>query len=280
MKVVEVPNGRLGNGLFRYLAALVFRFVYGGERITIPQYRKIISTTSIPVKQIKIGDDDFINWCKMHPSFPKINTDSICIFDGYFQLDDYKKFRGDIIGYMKSHTNEVIYGTNLQNQLIENTVREIIIPPKNIAQYKIVVHVRLEDFLIHNNVIHPEDLYKIIAELVKENPDEKICFLCNQMTKEIEFKYKNYFRDNFPEIVFESNDVITDFHIMKQSTILVCSLSTLSWCAALLSETVEKVYVPKNKTSAHQLYLQPIWNTVVYDNRFCGEKELVEFFKP
>lgn len=282
MIVIEIPNGRLGNGLFRYLAALLFRIVYGidkTQRFLFHEQNRILSSGGPKPQIIKLRDDDFISWCKTltTKNIPQLGDKILCIFDGYFQVDDYKLYRAQIINYMKSHPEEMIFGTNLKHQLIQNTVGQIMFPSSNVKKYKIVVHVRLEDFLIHNNVIHPNTLHGILTELKNNYPKTPICIISNELTKDIERTYMNYFCDRFP-IICESNDVITDFHIMREAEVLVCSLSTLSWCAALLSENIKTAYVPKNKTSAHQLYLRPIENTVVYDNIYCGEKELIDFF--
>ena len=56
---------------------------------------------------------------------------------------------------------------------------------------------------------------------------------------------------------------------MKNAEILVCSLSTLSWCAALLSENLKTCYIPdwNHKTPSigkHTKFRKPIENTIFY----------------
>jgi hypothetical protein len=285
MKVIEIPNGRLGNGLFRYLAALVFRLEYGAEREHFQNRGKAMADAAAAAAVvITIRDDDFINWAAaaetQHP--PSLPQNAVCIFDGYFQQDVYRKYREQILAHLKTHTHEIIYGTTPQFQLIQNTVRELVFAPANLKKYDTVIHVRLEDFLYNNNIVHPRTLDHILqssgfAAATAACAGGTTTLLCNKPTKDIEKKYVDYFCSRY-NITCESNDVITDYHIMKNARVLVCSLSTLSWCAALLSETAEIVYVPKNKTSIHQLFLEPTDNSVVYDNELCGEKELHAFF--
>ena len=80
--------------------------------------------------------------------------------------------------------------------------------------------------------------------------------------------------------IFESNDVLTDFRIMNKAKILVCSLSTLSWCAGLLSTEVEKIYFPKNPNAVeNQSFLPPLNQTILYDPKLISGVELFDLLK-
>jgi hypothetical protein len=98
----------------------------------------------------------------------------------------------------------------------------------------------------------------------------------NKPTTELEIKYVQFFTSKYSNIVIESNDVITDYTIMKNAKILVCSCSTLSWAASLLSTTLEKVYVPNYSqvNGSHQTFKKPIENTVLYDIQTCNISDL------
>jgi len=95
----------------------------------------------------------------------------------------------------------------------------------------------------------------------------------------LEEKYIDFFMKRY-NIVLESNDVITDYHIMKNAKILCCSCSTLSWAAAFFSETVELVYFPNyeytdgNDGRYHERFKKPIENTVLYDFDKCSQETL------
>jgi hypothetical protein len=65
---------------------------------------------------------------------------------------------------------------------------------------------------------------------------------------------------------------------MKNAKVLICSCSTLSWCAALLSDTIFMVYFP-NYTSRdiHTTFKKPINNTILYDFIKCNLVDLTKF---
>lgn len=282
MIVCEVPSGRLGNAIFRYMAGAIFLYNYeNSERVTY-----IDGLHNITRNTIIINDHDFLSFMNNYEKngiFPDLNTGAICVFNGYFQFDLYKKYRKQILKYMKSHKDHELFCTDYKNGE-KFYVKDILKFPKTLPplpKYNIVVHVRLEDFIFNKHVIHPAVLKKILKELTATDSDaaEKpnICLISNKPTKIIEFEYLSYFMDKF-NISFQTNDIITDFHIMCNAKILVCSHSTISWCAAILSKHVEKVYIPDQVMHSHQSFSQPHDNTVRYKNRVCGEDELREYF--
>ena len=62
---------------------------------------------------------------------------------------------------------------------------------------------------------------------------------------------------------------------MRDSQILVCSCSTISWCASFLSNTVHTVYMPNYKyRTAHETFRKPISNTISYQMEFCSMAQL------
>jgi hypothetical protein len=147
--------------------------------------------------------------------------------------------------------------------------------------YDVVVHIRLEDFVTSGEklIIHPESISTILDKL---NCD-KICFVSNKITSEFENNYMNFFKNKYNnkfDLIFESNDLITDFKIMNNAKILICSLSTICWMAGFLSKKIEKVYFPKNRFQGwyNQSFSTIIYNTQTYDNILCNEKELTIFF--
>lgn len=290
MRVYDFPDGRLGNLIFRYFASALFRMNYGASRGV---FGEPVSANDMI---LRIEDEDFIKWIhefiygvsdKDSKTYffgsPPIEQNSNVYFFGYFQNDFFAIFRRELLEFMEKHSDEVLFGKTPQNQIISYRVEDIIRPPKNINIYDIVIHIRLEDFLDDNirGVVRPECLDEVIKDIIKSEchvlAGGKICLLCNEPKMAIEQLYIDYFRSRYA-IELVSNDVITDFHIMKSAKILVCSLSTLSWCAAIMSTRLEKVYIPKNKTSSSQKFEYPIKNSILYDNRMCGETELREFF--
>jgi hypothetical protein len=51
---------------------------------------------------------------------------------------------------------------------------------------------------------------------------------------------------------------------MKESEILICSKSTLSWCSAFFSKTIIKCYLPDYNISNNSTCKYPIDNTELY----------------
>lgn len=280
MIVYEGPWGRLGNIIFRYLTAALLRAKYGakrgiyGEQIPIEYHNGNI---------IKITDENILDFIKCIEENEKLNENTVFLFEGYFQNDILCNYRDLLIDFINKNQNDILYGITPQKQKIVYYVKDLVVPLPSTPQYDIVIHIRLEDFLDDNihNAIHPESLEKVIQDIIGNSGGEevtKICLLCNKPTMEIEKLYIHYFTSRY-NIIVESNDIYMDYHIMLGAKILVCSLSTLSWCAAVLSKNLKKVYIPKNKTTGAQHFSLPIENSILYDNHFCGETELREFFQ-
>lgn len=277
MKVLEIPNGRLGNGIFRYLASVILQMEYGAERIFNQRDAHNMS-------KVIISDDNYSELLRAIENNRAIFNGVLIILNGYYQFNLYcePNYKSKIVQFLKEHPSDIIYGTNLQHQLIQNRAEELMNPPEDLRRYEIVIHVRLEDFMTTNNMIHPNTVVDVINSIASTYKDTRVpvaAIVCNKLTTDMEKQYIQYIYDNSKlHHVFESNDVITDFHIMKHARVLVCSLSTLSWCAALLSETVHTVYVPKNKSNGHQTFSKPIENTILYENVFCEKKDLTALF--
>lgn len=259
MKIVNRNKGRLGNSIFRLLANVVFLIVYDidGEII----YNNFNCTKTI-------SDDYFCKWADNILNgkiYDTIDKNSIILFDGFYQHDKiYSFFRPQIIDYLKKHPNLLLLTHFTDNYKVGDLFHT------SNKQYDIVIHIRLEDFIQINQVLNPLTICKILDENINNN--KNICLVLNQPTEEIEFKYINYFKNKY-NIIVESNDPITDFHIMKNAETLICSYSTLSWCAAYFSDSVKQVYIPNYNISLHQTF-KILPNSKLYDCDFCDVKKL------
>jgi hypothetical protein len=182
-------------------------------------------------------------------------------------------FKNNIINFIKNHPEIILVTDHNENYKASHLVSFNIT-----KQYNIVVHLRLEDFIEISHVINPKSIKNILLEIRNEYPDEEICLVLNNPKTDIERKYIGYLIKDLNNIKIETNDVITDFTIMRKSKILVCSCSTLSWAASFLSETVEKVYMPNynNPDRIHETFKQPILNTILYDFEKCSKEMLIE----
>jgi hypothetical protein len=138
-----------------------------------------------------------------------------------------------------------------------------------VKQYETVLHLRLEDFVTHNLLLSCDRIINLLGNLV--NRDEiknTLCIVCKKPTTDFEFDFVNQIKlflvERKIDVVLENNNVITDYYIMKEAKTLICSNSTLSWAAALLSDKIIKCYFPDYETSSNQTCKQPIENTELY----------------
>lgn len=274
MFIYNVNLGRVGNSLFRLFANIVVLSVYHRHPGTI-----VNNAHPVHIKKHILTDNDFIyfmNQILIGNPIPNLNPNIHLVFNGYYQHDAiYLKYKQHIIHYIQNHP-ELILTTDRQE-----TYKAIdFINFKISKKYKIVVHLRLEDFIDISLVINPNSIKNVIDKINQEYNNELICFVLNKPTTKLEFKYINFFTQQYPNIVVESNDVITDYTIMKESEVLVCSCSTLSWAAVILSNSIQKVYMPhyKNVHGSHQTCKRPLLNTELYEINTCNISELYEIF--
>ena len=295
MIVFDVYWGRLGNGLFRYFASTLFCILYNAKRTYIKQKPNII-----------FKDENFLEWSnelkqikeleKKDPELSKVHFEKFMqkmdkyknlyfAFDGYFQHDIYRFYKQELIQWMYDHPDETVI-SDVENNNTLYKIGDILPSPEKIhyypqiKKYDIVIHVRLEDFVITQRlgtniskiIINPDSIIKIMDEL---NVDS-YCIVSNKISHEIEQKYIDYISKG-KNVIFENNDVITDFRIMNNAKILVCSLSTLSWCAGLLSNTIEKIYFPKNE-NINQSFIPLLENTILYEPNLVSGADLFETF--
>jgi hypothetical protein len=277
MQVVPFPLGRLGNAIFRHLATIMFHIIYNAT---------VVTALSSPINKneiINMDDNGFINWMNHILNGNILTADSkykVYVFFGYFQHDAiYLKYRTQIIDYIKAHPQDkLISDADLDSS--EPDKHKVYIagdlvksPSKFTKQYDTVLHLRLEDFITHGKVIHPES----IKSLLETAGISSCCIVVNNPRTELELFYIEYLR-KYVSAVFESNDIITDFHIMKNAKTLICSCSTISWAAAFFSDTVQCVYMPNYKTKdTHMTFRKPIENTKTYEYKMCSKMELELF---
>ena len=254
IKVCDVPRGRLGNAIFRYLASSLFCVSNNAERVDVTQLKNTMS------------DSMFIEYYSNN-SIP-IHTEYM--FDGYFQHDTvYRNNKKELMDYISSHPNDILRtdrGTTCR-------AGELLVSP-TIKVYELVIHIRLEDFITINVALHPDAIKSLLDKIYIQNS----CIVFNNTTTDLERAYINYVKGDY-DISIESNDVLTDFHIMKNAKVLVCSESTLSWCAALFSNTVETVYMPNYNIGrrSHETFRKPIDNTIFYEIKTVSSDELKVF---
>lgn len=275
MIILMKKLGRLGNAIFRLFAVITFCITYDMNSIIINyedddenEYKPTVIIDDIYFNNVL---DVFIKKRKV----PVLDKNSVIIFKGYFQHDQiYLSNKEKIKNFIRTHPY-LILETDHSDKYRAIDIIDFELPLSK-QHCNIVLHLRLEDFIDISWVMHPDTVKRILEELVCEYPENTITIVINKPTTELEQKYISYLTQNITNFKIESNDVITDFTIMRKAKILVCSCSTLSWAASMLSETLEKVYFPNlKKKFIWETITAPIANTVKYDYHECTREELI-----
>ena len=221
---------------------------------------------------ININDDNFFNYYENN----KINN---LIMDGYFQFDNIYLDNKDIILEFieKNKNNHYITIDRNDKILIKDIIDNILLPVDKI--YDIVIHIRLGDYIE----------YKYLEELLNNNismfTNKKIAIVSEKINleKDIEYldKILNFFKshNNKYSVSVETNNLITDFNIMKQCKVLICSMSRLSWCAAYLSKNIKLCIMPNynfyNDTIRKKFFFKkPTINTIFYNTQYTKFNDL------
>ena len=261
MNFIFNVNGRLGNAIFRYMAAIVMCIKYSGNYL--------LSTNNI---DYNLTDKDFF---EINSNNPKLKNANYLMIDYYHHDNIYKYYKNLIIEIINKNNHSIITdGTNAgdgNNQIFY--MKNIINTPNTFNKiYDIVFHIRLGDKVNINQIISLQKILNLINNF-KNISYDKICIVCDKCTTNYEIIFINNVKNSLDKkfntnVIFESNDILTDFYIMSNCKILICSISTLSWAAAFFSKTIEKCYMPNHNpilTNNFCTCYYPIDNTELYD---------------
>jgi len=212
---------------------------------------------------MKINDNNYFKYYENC----KINN---LIMDGYFQFDKiYLENKKEIIYFIENNKNNHRIKTDRNEVfLIKDLIDNIELDPLKI--YDIVIHLRLDDFIELDDFIDYKSIIILLKEIGSKNglKNKKIAIVIQKIYSKEDNEYLNnllnWFKQNNIEVNVESNDLITDFNIMKQCKTLICSNSTLSWSAAYLSKNIELCYMPTS-ISNEERFKKPIENTLFYN---------------
>lgn len=255
MKVNFVVTGRLGNGIFRYLASIII--CMDNDGIYCVQEKQ----------KYNFDDAMFLKYIEHN-----INIQDSVNMVGFYQHDDiYKKNKQRIMNYIRSNkehyiiTDGIFAGDGNRQKFY---IRDLVNTPSSFRKrYDTVLHIRLEDYVKHNMVLPIENIYDLFN---KKHITDNICILSSSLQTEYEKKYIEslmiFFESKGIKSKFETNDILTDFYIMKEAKTLICSRSSISWCAAFFSDKIEKCYfsISSYKESHNVSYKAPIDNTEYY----------------
>jgi len=249
--------------MFRYLASIIYTFYYDAT----------ITTDGCDLNA-EIGEYEYIDWMNsiLQGIIPELDANAKYFLAGYYQHDALiKKHKTQLIEYIKGHPEDRLY----DHFGVYHLSRDIITLDTPCKKYDIVLHLRLEDFVEIGMIVQPRCISDVLDQIYIKYPGSTVAFVLKAPATEFEKKYVDYFRARY-NIVVESNDVVTDYHILKSARILVSSMSTLCWMAALMSDTLEEVYFPDYKKIegymwGHQTFYRPIENTIYYRIEYSGE---------
>ena len=224
---------------------------------------------------IHIRDDNYMDLIYDINKIKNVNL----LMDGYFQFGYiYLQYKPQILEYMEKHKHEHKIQTD-RNDLffVKDIIDDIELEKPKI--YDIAIHIRLGDFNGRLDFIESQYYIKLF-ETIDIKSSQKICLVHEPITNLKDSQYIEeiilWFKNNNLSVNVECNSLLVDFNIMKQSTILVCSMSTLSWIAAYVSNHIKKCYMPNynfynridpsNSIDRTNVYFNyPIENTVLYD---------------
>lgn len=264
MSINFTVTGRLGNAIFRYMASSILSIYFN------------IPYSINNVQRENLSDEDFLEIINYIINGKDINP---CIIlkikngvnmNKFYQHDlIYKLYKNKIKEFINNHPSHYILtdGINAGDGKCEKFfMKDILNTPKNFNKsYNNVLHIRLEDFVDLNLYLDKE---RIINLLNKDIINNHLCILCKKPTTLFEYNYINCITTflNSKNIMYniESNDIMTDFYIMKEAEILICSMSTLSWSAAFFSDKIQKCFLPDYDIKINSTCKSPIDNTELY----------------
>ena len=245
-------RGRLGNAIFRYMAATIMCLYYNGKYVINDK------------QQHNCSDELFLNIINdiMKNEKQILNMQGINM-EGFYQHDIiYKQHKLHIIEYINKNPHHYVVtdGINAGDNNNEKfyMINILNTPISFNKKYKNVLHIRLEDFVTHNLYLHAN---RIIKLLDKNIITDTLCIVCKRPESEFEHKYIKQITDFIGDkmsVILEHNDTITDYYIMKEAELLICSKSTLSWCAAFFSNKIKKCYLPDYEATPNSTCKSPI----------------------
>jgi hypothetical protein len=252
IKINFMPRGRLGNAIFRYMACSILCMEQNGKYVVEQR------------QQLSLSDSGFTQL--LNNKSIKLNK-SVNMND--FYQHDYRIYREQIINFINNNNTHVIItdGVNAGDGNKQYfLIKDIVHTPSHFNKsYDTVLHVRLEDFVTHGLNL-PES--RVICALQKITNISNLCVVCKKPSTDFENNYlqniKNYCNNTNIDVIFEHNDLMTDYYIMKEATTLICSSSTLSWSGAFFSNKIHTCYFPDYTESSNQSCKKPIDNTILY----------------
>ena len=192
---------------------------------------------------------------------------------GYFQYDEiYLQNKNYILDFLEQNKNVNCIRTENNVFSTKYIIDDMVLDATKI--YDNVIHIRLGDFNGRPDFIEIQYLLHLF-DGIKEIFVNKTAIVMETPSNECDKQYLDtvlswFVNNNISQPVIESNDMITDYNIMKQAKVIISSMSTLCWIAAYFSKSLEKIYMPNYnffdiEDRKNGFFKKPIQNTILYD---------------
>jgi GR25 family glycosyltransferase involved in LPS biosynthesis len=277
-------SGRFGNAVFRYMAYVMlqkgstnFKYILDTDFSNIHDIDtnevKVNSGTCVKNTTI-INEDNFFDFINTeNPNISKLPYNTNISLHGYFQYDKiYLQNKSYILEFTERHKNNHLVRTDNETYLTKYIIDDMLLEPSKL--YTNVIHIRLDDFNGRPDFIETEYMLQLFGT-VKNMFYNKTAIVIETPTSHEDIKYLNtileWFKENsIPVPIIESNDMLTDYNIIKQAKIIISSMSTLCWAAAYFSKSLEKIYMPNYnffdiEDRKNGYFKMPIENTILYN---------------
>jgi len=237
-------RGRTGNNIFQYIAAEVIKHIY--------QFDVVRMTTYPPANSLEITDREYKSIYEDYLSQPRLFTTSHSdiFLNGYFQYSEILiALRSVIRPLFNPYNTTPINNTYKVSDFSgSNTIHQ-----PYFDSTALVLHLRLDDFIHHNNP--PNILDKTaLGQILDRLTFSRLIIVCDVLHHDWEKRYMQYFIDHYSPILL-SGSLLDDFIFLKNSNRLFTSSSTFSWIAAYLGDG-EEVHIPYSRFHNDQQILE------------------------
>jgi hypothetical protein len=225
-------RGRTGNNIFQYMAGEVIKYIYGYNEIKFIKYQPPCVCTI---------DDNLYK--KIVSGYLQNNIIELPIGDiymfGFFQYSN-------ILFHLRNHIKSLFNIDNMTKVNDEFTISAIMSHKsihKPVADTDLVIHFRLDDFIVQDNRCQIFDKVEI-SKIIDRCEFTKLYIVCDKLRQDWEIKYVQYFIDKYNAIVL-SGSLLDDFVFLKDCKKLFTSPSTYCWLAAYLGNA-DQIHIPYN----------------------------------
>lgn len=254
------PRGRLGNSIFRYMAMILVALKFKNAVIDIDARKKIgAAVSNSRLIELLSAEEDML-------------CSDLCFTDFYQVGDIYQANIAGIKQYILENQNVKLYSNDDPSVLYTYETKYIYGPSAMKTKvYDFVLHLRLEDVACRDRYmcIKVEKFVALLNTIPHTELSGRNAIVVHYTHTDFENNYiktiTDWFSENNISVTLEDNDIYTDFGILSNCKVLVCSMSTMSWAAAMLSDVLEKCYFPDYQNNpSNQTFKNPIKNTVLF----------------